>query len=320
MGLLRYVPAIPLSAVLGKTMDGLERRVDDAINRIRFSAGERLPLAALSDTAGLSQYYFHRTFKKAVGETVLEFSNRNRLMFAARLLRHWKDRSILDLALSCGFNSAADFSRVFRSRYGITPRDLARGEYVTLNAARAKRRNRIELIKRRKPGSVREVQVRAVGPLKIIYKRVLQSMDRPEAVKAALTEVHSFAERNHLLDFSSCPLLLGICWDDFDLSPADRFMYDAGIVVRSNVLPKLEPGMGSLQLPGARYAIFDFEGNIGDEEDSLDFIAYSWLAETRYLPTMLPSLEVFLNERSLCDWDRMKLKLFVPIVEKIDFF
>lgn len=59
------------------------------------------------------------------GETASALILRRRLEECARKLASplWRDRTITDIALSWGFNSTAHFARVFRERFGMSPRD-----------------------------------------------------------------------------------------------------------------------------------------------------------------------------------------------------
>jgi AraC family transcriptional regulator len=81
---------------------------------------EDLSLAALADQAGLSAFHLHRIFSAAAGETPKQFTLRLRLGRAAALLLTTED-SVLDVALSCGFQSHEAFCRAFRKRFRITP-------------------------------------------------------------------------------------------------------------------------------------------------------------------------------------------------------
>jgi AraC family transcriptional regulator len=77
-------------------------------------------LTALAGKASLSEFYLHRIFSAAVGETPKQFTMRLRLGHAAaRLLM--TDDSVLSVALSCGFQSHEVFVRAFRRSFGMTP-------------------------------------------------------------------------------------------------------------------------------------------------------------------------------------------------------
>jgi AraC family transcriptional regulator, positive regulator of tynA and feaB len=72
----------------------------------------------------ISPRYLRMVFA-AEHETVSSYILRRRLEKCARHLVSpvWRGQTITDIALHCGFNSAAYFSRVFRSHFGVTPRE-----------------------------------------------------------------------------------------------------------------------------------------------------------------------------------------------------
>jgi AraC-like DNA-binding protein/effector-binding domain-containing protein len=96
---------------------------------------EDVSLAALARHAGLSAFHLQRIFAAAVGETPKQLTLRLRLGRAAVMLLT-NDDSILDVALSCGFQSHEVFIRAFRRRFGMAPsayreRGLIDGASVT---------------------------------------------------------------------------------------------------------------------------------------------------------------------------------------------
>jgi AraC family transcriptional regulator len=81
---------------------------------------EDVSLRELAEQAGLSTFHLHRVFRAAAGETPKQFTLRLRLGRAAAMLLTG-DQSVLDIALSCGFQSHEAFCRAFRKRFGMTP-------------------------------------------------------------------------------------------------------------------------------------------------------------------------------------------------------
>jgi AraC family transcriptional regulator len=98
---------------------------------------EDLSLATLAEKAGLSPFHLQRVFSSATGETPKQLTSRLRLSRAATMLLVTDD-SILDVALSCGFQSHEAFIRAFRSCFGTTPSNYrARGFSGGVNRAQA---------------------------------------------------------------------------------------------------------------------------------------------------------------------------------------
>lgn len=78
--------------------------------------------ATIAEGLDVSARYLQRVFAEA-GTTPARFLLARRLDAAAERLRYGaKDRSITDIALSCGFNDLSYFSRTFRRRFGVSAR------------------------------------------------------------------------------------------------------------------------------------------------------------------------------------------------------
>lgn len=74
-------------------------------------------LAALLD---MSQFHFSHLFKQAMGMAPYQYLLQQRVERAKQLLKQ-TDRSIIDIAFSCGFNSHSHLSSQFRQFTGMTP-------------------------------------------------------------------------------------------------------------------------------------------------------------------------------------------------------
>lgn len=91
-----------------------------------------LSVTQVASALGVSQRRLQRAFVDG-GETLNRFIQEQRLDEAARLLARAGDpgsRSILDIALSVGFNDASHFSRSFSRRFGVAPRDFKKKQAI----------------------------------------------------------------------------------------------------------------------------------------------------------------------------------------------
>ena len=75
--------------------------------------------------AGLSPYYFLRTFERLTGITPHQYVLRARLREAASRLAAESDK-VLDVAYDCGFGDVSNFNRAFRAEFGVIPRVFRR--------------------------------------------------------------------------------------------------------------------------------------------------------------------------------------------------
>ena len=105
--------------------------IEQSLNFIEEHLAEEISTEKLANTVGLSPFYFQRLFKRLVRKPVQEYVKLRRL---AKVIGNLKDtnRRILDIALDYGFSSHANFTRVFKETYGITP-DEYRKDFPMLN-------------------------------------------------------------------------------------------------------------------------------------------------------------------------------------------
>lgn len=89
--------------------------------------------ASVAAACGISARYLRKLFA-AEDDSVTQFIRRRRLEDAARELTGAAApvRSVTEVAFMVGFNSAAHFSRAFRERFGVTPRECRRDGIAAL--------------------------------------------------------------------------------------------------------------------------------------------------------------------------------------------
>jgi len=84
-------------------------------------------LAALSQRSGWPQNYVSQALNQGLGRNFFEFVNGFRIAEAERLLADSGERrTILDIALACGFGSKSTFNAVFKRMTGVTPSEYRR--------------------------------------------------------------------------------------------------------------------------------------------------------------------------------------------------
>ncbi len=87
---------------------------------VESSLDRKLCLDALAVEAGLSKYHLHRVFRALTGYPLSEYVRRRKLTASLDDLVG-TDRSILDIALSYGFDYEQSYGRAFRSLWGLSP-------------------------------------------------------------------------------------------------------------------------------------------------------------------------------------------------------
>ena len=98
-------------------------RINDVLFYIHQDISQELAAKELADVAAYSEQHFHRIFKQVVGESIHQYIRRTRMEYAANQLMFDTKSTVLDIANNCGFNSLSSFSRAFKIRTGLSPKE-----------------------------------------------------------------------------------------------------------------------------------------------------------------------------------------------------
>lgn len=100
---------------------GPSHPVTRAVEHIARNYGQALPLEDLAKVACVSPRQLQRIFKSVFGEGPHEFLLKTRLAAACAMIRE-TERSIGEIADTCGFSDQSSFNRHFKGHFGFTPR------------------------------------------------------------------------------------------------------------------------------------------------------------------------------------------------------
>jgi AraC family transcriptional regulator len=105
--------------------------LEKAIIFIENNLYKSITVFDVANAVSYSYYHFHRYFHSVMGETIGEYIRFRRLTEAAKLLLYTENK-ILDIAISLHFQSHEAFTRAFKSRYGVTPKQYRNNRIDTL--------------------------------------------------------------------------------------------------------------------------------------------------------------------------------------------
>lgn len=117
--LRQYATSKPRVAVYAGGLS--ERQLSQVFEYINEQLHLDIGLADLAQVLGLSQYHFSHLFKQSLGVSPYQFLLQQRIERAKQLLKQ-TDRSIMEIALDCGFSSHSHLSKQFRQVAGVTPK------------------------------------------------------------------------------------------------------------------------------------------------------------------------------------------------------
>jgi AraC family transcriptional regulator len=98
-----------------------QRQLLRVFDYIHANLERNIQLADLAGLLGISQFHFGHLFKKSIGISPYQYLLQQRIERVKQLLKQ-TDRSIMDVALECGFNSHSHLGKQFRQLTGMTPK------------------------------------------------------------------------------------------------------------------------------------------------------------------------------------------------------
>lgn len=109
--------------------------LQEAISLMEANIEEPLQLRELAGLVGISRRQLERLFSKYLNKQPSRFYMEMRLSHARRLLEH-TNKSVLEVAVACGFATSPHFSKCIKDQFNFSPRELAmkarRGKDATL--------------------------------------------------------------------------------------------------------------------------------------------------------------------------------------------
>jgi len=91
---------------------------------IRLHMSQPLTLDEIAREAGASPFHFVRIFLAYAGETPFDFLRRVHLITAVGMLQEDPAGSVTEIALSVGYETPSAFNKVFKKRFGLSPREF----------------------------------------------------------------------------------------------------------------------------------------------------------------------------------------------------
>jgi AraC family transcriptional regulator len=265
-------------------------RMERAVAYVESTLDRPFSLAAAAREAGMSAFHFSRTFRCATGENVSEYARKRRLTVAADMLLA-TEAGTLDVALACGFESQAAFTRAFKRWYGTPPArfrkrsipymlkdtpPLDRAALASLLSGEATMEPRIE----------ERGESFFVGAACDNTGRRVGIPGNWAAFLRRMGEIEGAGDRStygiYRYDFSAEPSSVG---EDFP------FRYLSALEVPRSDRVEAPAGMEIWPIAAARYAVFAHRGLLRDLGRTYRYIYKTWFPRSSESFALAPMLE-----------------------------
>lgn len=124
---MRYYATELISLLLTNNRENMsfseQNMVDNSIKYMSDHFSKKITLNELAQISGNSISYYGKIFKKVTGMTPIEYLLLIRITYAKKLLEN--GISVIKTAEMCGFSTLYYFSRTFKNKENISPREYA---------------------------------------------------------------------------------------------------------------------------------------------------------------------------------------------------
>jgi len=103
--------------------------IERALKYIDNNLSEQIGYKRVANVFNFSPYYFHRMFTIITGRTITAYIRDKRIEQACVMLSGTK-KAALEICLECGFDAYSSFSRVFKNKYGLSPKEYRKQGYT----------------------------------------------------------------------------------------------------------------------------------------------------------------------------------------------
>ncbi len=255
--------------------------INKAINYIVENFTQPPNLADVAKISGFSKFHFHRLFKEFTGETLNQFIKRIRLERSAFYLYFLKEKTITDVALSCGFSSSQNFASAFKKHFKTTPKQYKQNRVcqgVLINDPEIVAKYKVELI--------------FIDSFYFVYERRFGAY-----YNTAFDE-----NRAKALDKFSDKIYIGLFLDDPTITDDKKCRYDYGYLSNNS---KVSKELKVQNIEANRYIVLSFIKY--EDIDSVKIWTYlftNWLPRHGYAPNSLMFFESI---------DKEYIKFHIPI-------
>ena len=262
-------------------------RILRTLAHIQAHLDEPLDLDDLARVACFSPYHFHRIFRGLVGEPVQEHVRRLRLERAAQRLK-LHDEAVTGVALDAGYESHEAFTRAFHAMFGMSPSQFRAAHQDAPDSPSGVHYDDASGYHPPDYGAPPPVEIKTLPPQRVVYLRHTGPYDQ---VGATWGKLSAWAGRRGL--FGSSTRMIGVSYDDPQITPPEKLRYDAALTVDRPVQP--EGQFGVMDLAGGEYATLLHKGPYETIGRSYQALLGGWLPQSGRELRDAPCFEVYLN-------------------------
>jgi len=257
----------------------------------------------LAKMHSMSKFHFHRIFKEQMGMNIYESIKSIRLQKAANLLLTNSSSTITTIAKQCGYSSHTSFIRVFKERFGVSPKVWRQGAYKSyveeiLLSSLSASLSQADF-------SNLEAEIVKTKEQEAYY---IRHKGYSYEVKKTWQKLRAWVYSNNITNYKE----LGIYHDNPIVTPLKECYYIAAVVPEAKT-KFTQSALSSFVIPAGLYATFEVDGEYGDILKLIQWAYHDWLPKSGFETTTQPSYTEFYVNHFLSKEKKFRVKYFLPI-------
>ena len=266
-----------------ETLEKRTKIANDIMYYIYTHIETNIDIEELSIDLEISKFHMHRVFKEIFGRNIYESIKSIRLQKASNLLLTNRYSTISSIVNSCGYSSQSSFIKIFKDRFGMSPKEWKNGGYKEYSN---------EIIKQSKFAMKSKANFDNITPtivkMKAIESYYIRNRGYNKNIEETWQKLQTWVLTNNIKQYKRAALF----HDNPTITPLDECQYIACIIVdddkniKSDRIPKFKIAEGV-------YAKFDLKARNEDLRPFIQWVYHEWLPRSDYETTTKPSFAIY---------------------------
>lgn len=278
----QLIKEISMSCGYNDSMSAHFIEIDRAIQFIESHLEDDIDVVSVCSKSAYSNWQFQRMFRAATGDSIGGYIRGRRLSLACQELVNIPSKRIIDIAFQFQFSSQESFSRAFKKRFRLTPKQVRLGRTHILDCYKPTLDNRrlqhISRYVQKKPVLTRVTDRKLVGISTTIDSTLGNEKDVFHHVKSHWKKFNKLRDD---IPFSTNYNSYGVISDSSKNLRDEKLNYFSGVLVDS--FSSSLYGFKRLELEEKQYAVFQVEGDHQCCQVTADYIYGFWLPQSGYV-------------------------------------
>ena len=286
-----------------ETLEKRTKIANDIMYYIYTHIETNIDIEELSIDLEISKFHMHRVFKEIFGRNIYESIKSIRLQKASNLLLTNRYSTISSIVNSCGYSSQSSFIKIFKDRFGMSPKEWKNGGYKEYSN---------EIIKQSKFAMKSKANFDNITPtivkMKAIESYYIRNRGYNKNIEETWQKLQTWVLTNNIKQYKRAALF----HDNPTITPLNDCQY-IGCVVVDNPQKVKSDRLPNFKISDGVYAKFDLKGKTGDVLPFIHWVYHEWLPKSEYETTTKPSYAIYEKLDILDESDEFELSSYVSI-------